>query len=72
MIRSTSQIVHVIGSTKFRKINNTHFAGHDAANTLVTDNDISGEYCKIFLNRHIELINSDQEDTNQRSKELKL
>ena len=64
MIRSARQIVLVTDSTKFGKISVTHFAGLDEVDTIVTDNGISEEYRKILVDRDIELIIADQDDTN--------
>jgi len=64
MIRSARQIVLVTDSTKFGKISVTHFAGLEEVDTIITDNGISEDYRKTLVDRGIELIIVDQEQTN--------
>ena len=71
MIRSARQIILVTDSTKFGKISVTHFAGLDQIDIVVTDSGISKEYRKALLDRGIELIIANQEDTNQIIEDVK-
>ncbi len=59
MIRSARQIILVADSTKFGNISVTHFAELDDVQTIITDDGLSEEYRKIFIDRGIELIITD-------------
>jgi len=63
MIRSARHIILVADSTKFGYISVTHFANLDEIDTIITDDGLSEAYRKILVDRGIELIIADQDDS---------
>jgi len=63
MIHSAKHIILVADSTKFGKISVTHFANLDDVDTIITDDGISKEYRQIILNRGIELIIANHDES---------
>ncbi len=63
MIRSARHIVLIADSTKFGNISVTHFADLNEIDTIITDNGLSEEFRKIIVDRGIELIIADQDES---------
>jgi len=63
MIRSARHIILVADSTKFGYISVTHFANLEEIDTIITDDSLSEAYRKILVDRGIELIIADQDDS---------
>ncbi len=63
MIRSARHIILVADSTKFVYISVTHFANLEEIDTIITDDGLSEAYRKILVDRGIELIIADQDDS---------
>jgi len=63
MIRSAKHIILVADSTKFGNISVTHFAELADIDTIITDDGLSKEYRNILVDRGIELLIADQEDS---------
>ena len=63
MIRSAKHIILVADSTKFGNISVTHFAELADIDTIITDDGLSEEYRNILVDRGIELLIADQEDS---------
>ncbi|NPV40529.1 MAG: DeoR/GlpR transcriptional regulator [Anaerolineae bacterium] len=59
MINSARQIILVTDSSKFGEINVVHFADLDKIDMIITDQGISEEYRRLFMDREIELIIAD-------------
>lgn len=67
MIRSARHIILVADSTKFGKISVAHFAELDDVDTIITDDGISKEYREILVDRGIELIIANQDNSQYTS-----
>ena len=63
MIRSAKHIILVADSTKFGSISVTHFAELADIDMIITDDGLSKEYRNILVDRGIELLIADQEDS---------